>query len=61
LSETDLAAGSVPVEARAMTDIAAAPGLDPWFRFPVRKMLGAAYLGGSWSFELPWGRILHTY
>ena len=35
--------------------------LDPWFRFPVRKMIAAAYVGGNWSFELPWGRILHTY
>jgi acetoacetate decarboxylase len=35
--------------------------LDPWYLLPVRKMLAAAYSGGPWSFELPYGRILHTY
>jgi acetoacetate decarboxylase len=35
--------------------------LDPWYRFPVHKMLHAAYCGGTWSFELPWGKILKTY
>jgi len=36
-------------------------GLDPWYRLPVRRMLAARYVGGPWSFELPWGRILKTY
>lgn len=33
--------------------------LDPWYRLPVRKMLGAVY--SRYDFVLPHGRVLHTY
>lgn len=33
--------------------------LDPWYRLPVRRMLGAVY--SRYDFVLPYGRVLHSY